>query len=129
MDVLITNNPLVEAKYTGKIPVEYIKGSMYELMIVVRDRVHGGCRLITHPMSGSVKPGETPFKSVLISDSPGFPGSPDQPDLGSLLMIEECLLSLSKFARNPIRECDLHDMQTVDLALIRPAIEKHLNVT
>lgn len=32
----------------------------------VRDRIHEGHLLLSHPLSGSVKPNETPYKSVMI---------------------------------------------------------------
>jgi len=62
-----------------------------------------------------VKPNETPFKSVGISDKPG-PGL----DADSLLLIEQAIAACKKFPiRYPVLSEKLrNDFQVVDLTLI-----------
>jgi len=118
MDILITNNPLAEAKYRDKYQVEFLDVSLAGTLIRVRDLVHKGHRLLTHPLSGSVKPNETPYKTVLLSGKPG------PADAQSVYMIEECLAAVRKFASKPIPERYLPDLQTVDLSLIDGALNR-----
>ena len=71
---LVTNNPLCRAVFTGICPVEFVAAdSCLSMLIRVRDMVYAGYRLYTHPLSGSVKPNETPYKSLLLSRSAGTP--------------------------------------------------------
>ena len=57
----------------------------------VRDRIHAGHLLLSHPLSGSVKPNETPYKSVMISRKAG------KLDERSLSIIEGAIRSCAKF--------------------------------
>ena len=70
--MVITNNPLVRSRLDDTHEVIYLELSYEELLKVVRDRIYEGHRLLTHPLSGSVKPKETPYKSVLISERKKF---------------------------------------------------------
>lgn len=120
--VLITNNPKVLED--GKIicPKEYIDGSYRDVLIAVRDRIHKGHTLLSHPLSGSVKPNETPYKSVLIGKEIG------SMDLDSLRIIEDSIAACDKFMKSPIKyghnnsEALLDDFSEVDYELIVGAL-------
>jgi len=112
VDILITNNPLVAAEYKGTSEVEYIDTDMIGLLTYVRDLVHKGHKLLTHPLTGSVKPNETPYKSILITKTAS------NPDVKSVSIIEESILTAQKFPPKEINEKYLKDMQMVDLSLI-----------
>ena len=60
--IVITNNPLVFEKLKDEHKVIYKEISYEEILKEARDRIHDGHRLLTHPLSGSVKPNETPYK-------------------------------------------------------------------
>ena len=60
--------------------------SFTDILKTVRDRVHKGHRLLTHPLSGSLKPGQTPYKSVVISAVRG-----ETTDYQSLSLIEDAI--------------------------------------
>ena len=122
-DILVTNNPLVEERFRGRLPVEYQDTPLLEVLIRARDHIHSGRRLLTHPLSGSVKPNETPYKSVLISGAGGTT------DMQSIHIIEECIQAVRRFAPKHISEQHLPDLQAIDLSLIRPAIDQHLGTT
>ena len=112
MEVLVTNNPLVKAQYKGEARVEFTDTDLLGVLIYVRNLIHKGHRLLTHPLSGSVKPNETFYKSVLITDLPG------EPDVKSVTIIEESILAAEKFPKRDFPEKYLHDMQVVDFSLI-----------
>ena len=122
-NIVVTNNPLVKAKYQDKVPLEYYDIGYLELLMKVRDKVHLGYKLLTHPLSSSVKPNETPYKTVIISEGSGL-------DSDSLLIIENSILTTKKFL-NDISVYNwedkiLEDFQVVDLSIIEPAINKIL---
>jgi len=82
--IVITNNPLVNNEIDGA--VYDGNASFVDILTAVRDKVHLGHRLLTHPLSGSVKPGQTPYKSVVITA-----GSEETTDYESVKLIEDAL--------------------------------------
>ena len=116
MGILVTNNPKVESQYKNMYQVEYLEVDLLGVLTHVRDYVHKGYKLLTHPLSGSIKPNESPYKSVLISDSPG------DTDAHSVIIIEESIQTAQKFPLKNIPEKHLHDLQTIDFTLIQSAL-------
>lgn len=88
---IITNNPLVREKLGEDHDVEFYECSYEDVLKKVKDEVYRGCRLLTHPLSGSVKPNETPYKSVMVSKKTG------EADLMGIEIIERAIASCSKF--------------------------------
>ena len=64
---IITNNPLVKEKLSFICHMEYDEIPHREILVRARDLVYAGHTLCTHPLAGSVKPGETPYRSVAVS--------------------------------------------------------------
>lgn len=98
-----------------------------EVMKTVRNYVHKGYKLLTHPLSGSVKPVETPFKSVAISVDP------TTLDMQSLTIIEDAIMMAEKFKRTENRletipESILDDFRLIDFGLIRSGLEGINNI-
>lgn len=121
--LLITNNEFVYEKYKNNIDTIYNKDLSYlDILKMTRDKIHLGHKLLTHPLSGSVKPNETPYKSLIISKEIG------ELDERGLKIIEESILVAKKFLNN--KETPnwskrvLEDFRTIDLSLISPVIEK-----
>jgi hypothetical protein len=56
--------------------------------------IHKGAKLITHPLMGSIKPNETPFRSIIVSEGEGT-----SLDIESLVIIESSIASAEKFQR------------------------------
>ena len=119
--IIITNNVKVMKETSNSLEKEYIDGSHKDVLIAVRDRIHKGHRLLTHPLSGSIKPNETPFKSVAISKVPG------ELDLESLDIIEK-VLGLTKFSKIPTtygntnKERILKDYSEIDYSILENAL-------
>lgn len=118
----MTNNPLVNKTLKDECEVRYISGTYEEILQAIRDRIHLGYRLMSHPLSGSVKPGETPYKSVMLSTYKG------RLDIKSLSMIESAIQSCKKFnfTKDSYDDRVLEDFQTVDLSLIKSGIDAAL---
>jgi len=120
--VLVTNNEAVQGKYGDRLHVEYLPNASYvETLEVVRDRIHAGHKLLTHPLSGSVKPNETPYKTVVLT------AAPQALDFDGVKIIEESIASAQKFIsgrRTPIwTEKVKADFRLVDCTIITTAIQ------
>ena len=67
-NIIVTNNKYVYEKYKDTIEIKYDEDFTYlDVLEYVRDKIHKGHKLMTHPLSGSVKPNETPYKTIMIS--------------------------------------------------------------
>lgn len=120
---IVTNNPLVEEKLEEFVMVKYLDVDYLGLLEAVRDMVHRGAILLTHPLSGSVKPNETPYKSVLLTQGPD-----KQTDLESIKLIESAILTAKKFMldkpdyESAFTERVRKDCQIIDYTLISSAL-------
>ena len=116
--LIVTNNPVVNERLSNKFEVKFIAGEYQEVLNVGRNLVHAGHELLTHPMAGSIKPNETPYKSILLTKRR------QSLDFQSLQIIEESIQVCEKFS-NYIREYPqevLTDFQQIDSSLIENAI-------
>ena len=118
--IILTNNAKVHEKYKDTYHVQYEECSYKEVLYKVRDHVHRGHELLTHPLSGSVKPNETPFKSILLDGKTG------EMNLDSLRIIEKSIETAEKFYYDDrkIDEEILKDFRTIDLSLVENVIKK-----
>lgn len=115
---IITNNPLVLKEIGSEYPVEYLDVSYEEILKRVRDYIYKGHALLSHPLSGSIKPNETPYKSVMVSEKAA------QTDFQSVEIIEKAIATCLKFAPRPVKYKPevYEDFQMVDRTLIESAI-------
>ena len=90
--IIITNNVMTKDKINKKFKIIFIEGELIEVLILTRDYIHKGHRLLTHPLMGSIKPNETPYKTVLISKANG-----ETIDMDSLIIIESSIHTTEKF--------------------------------
>ena len=117
-NVIVTNNPLVSEKRPGNIPVEYLETDYMGVLKAARDKIHSGAVLLTHPLYGSVKPGETPYRSLLIREGG------NKVDLQSLSLIEAAMETCRKFTERTglFGAGSVRDFQVVDLSLLMSAL-------
>lgn len=126
--VIVTNNKLVYEKYSdlsehkNLTDVTFLEDkSFLEVLEYVRDHVHMGHTLLTHPLTGSIKPYETPYKSVVISSKASTM------DMDSLSIIENAIEVTKKFMRDyrpkDLKEKHHNDFKLIDLSLIASGIE------
>lgn len=119
---LITNNPLVKKKYEQSVTLIFLEKSYLDVLCYVRDEIHKGHELLTHPLSGSIKPNETPYKSLLITSKA------KSLDYRSVTMIEDSIETTKKFfsirdRTQGLRNDLLLDFQEIDYHLIKGALE------
>lgn len=120
--IIITNNDKVYFKYKDSYEVVLLKDKSYtDVLYAVRDRIHEGCKLLTHPMAGSLKPNQTPYKSVMLEYTGG------RADAESVMLIENSIFAALKFLKfkSTPKWSDkiLSDFQTVDLSLIENVVK------
>ena len=115
---IITNNPLVKEKLEGRRNVEYMEITYEEIFKEVRNRIHAGYQLLSHPLSGSVKPNETPYKSIMMSTTKG------EMDASGLRLIENAIASCAKFQMKSDKyHADVYeDFQVIDWTLLESAL-------
>ena len=117
--VILTNNPMVAERLGDRYMVELVELSHLELLKLVRKRAHEGFKLLTHPLAGSVKPNETPYRSVLLTRKAGRPDAP------SVSMAEESVLTCEKFGKPKFSDMPQQmreDFQLIDFGLIEGAL-------
>lgn len=114
---IITNNPMfLNSEFNFN--TQFYNVSIEEIFRITSKRIHEGFCLLTHPLSGSVKPKETPYKSVVITNKKG------NIDLFSLKIIESSLECCNKFKFKTYKydENILKDFQLIDFELIKSSI-------
>ena len=120
--LIVTNNPMVRERYSQQYDLKYEETSFVGVLKQVRDLVHRGYRLLTHPLSGSIKPNETPYKPLLLEESTG------KIDEFSVRVIEEAVLTCDKFSQKkyPYKKDVTRDFQFVDLTLFESGLESDM---
>ncbi len=122
--IIITNNPLVKEKFASTYEIEFCRNTYIEILETVRDKIHLGHELLSHPLAGSIKPNETPYRTIIISKEK------NQLDMKSLSLIESAIATTRKFIENrPTpnwNDIALFDFQTVDLSLIENMLNNTL---
>ncbi|MDR2908499.1 MAG: GrdX family protein [Oscillospiraceae bacterium] len=113
---IITNNPMVMEKYPCVTTL--LDTSVEGVFRAARDEIHLGAALVNHPLSGSVKPNESPYKSLVLAGGGG------PVDFASLRLIEgakEVLDKLPPKNRRYSKET-LEDFMVIDLDLLNSAV-------
>lgn len=121
--LIVTNNSKCYDYYKDRYEVEYNPDWTYlEVLIRVRDLVHTGAQLITHPMAGSLKPNQTPFRSVVL----GSESMEDKEPWWDVTLVENSIDACQKFLRcRPLahwQQRALDDFKTLDVSFIEGAL-------
>ena len=119
---IITNNPLVHNELGKSFLIELIEGNHRDVLVLARDYIYEGHGLLTHPLAGSVKPNETPYKSIAITREK------QKLDLESVEIISNSIQVCEKFSLNPreYKEEGLEDLGQIDYSLILSAIKSSI---
>lgn len=119
--IIVTNNSLSYEVFKEKHEVVFIDGSLMDVFTATRNYIHMGYTLLTHPLSGSIKPNETPYKTIAISHE-----KQNELDLNSLTLIENSIETASKLLVNRQKkqwsESVLDDFRLIDFDLIKNAL-------
>ena len=121
--MIVSNNPRVAEKL---LTFEQECCDTYEqVLLCVRDKIHNGAKLLTHPLAGSVKPGESPYRSVAIRQCDG------DLDMMSLEIIESAIerfktMTTGSPQRNYTQSV-LDDFQLIDYNLLLTGCQSALS--
>ena len=119
--LILTNNPMVKEHLEGRgrFTVRFEpERSCREILVEARELVYAVHILYTHPLAGSVKPNENPYKSLIVSVEPhGF-------DADHAGLMANAIAVFDKF--RPIgwelEERILRDFQLIDYSLLCGAL-------
>jgi len=124
--IIVTNNIDVKSKYENDHKVIFVEGSYKDVLIKARDLIHEGRLLLTHPLMGSVKPNETPYRSIALGTQK------NAVDTDSVILISEAIETYDKFAKTMRKDRGLNtperllaDFRLIDLTLISSAVDFH----
>jgi len=119
--VIVTNNNKLINKYDD-INIQIIKEDTIEKIFEkTRDLIHKGFILISHPLAGSVKPYQNPYRSIILKKG-------DELDYQSLKNYENSYYKYQQFKSDKVNNSKLpekikDDYQTIDLTLIDSALK------
>ena len=121
-NIIITNNPKILEEISNKnIEISYFEQADFiEISYKARDFIHLGYKLLTHPIVSSIKPYETPYKTIVLAYNNG------EIDLESIELIENSIELLKNFLDKPRRKLTKNideDFKLIDYKLISEAIE------
>ena len=117
--LILTNNPLVVRCLEKWYAITYEDVGYRDILVKARDLVYLGHTLYTHPLSGSVKPNETPYKSVVVSKVP-HTFSPEQAEIMSnAVMAFDKFTPRKRVLSDKLRE----DFQLIDYTLLCGGID------
>lgn len=117
---ILTNNGLICDKFNNVLNVIFINGGYIDVLYEARNRIHSGSVLVSHPLMGSVKPNETPYRSIVLEDKKGAL------DFQSLSIIESSIESCKKLMQDrptpDWSERILEDFKFLDMKLLESAL-------
>ncbi len=119
--ILVTNNPKVKEKYENKNIDILFKESIEKIFKTVRDYIHEGSILVSHPLAGSVKPFQNPYRSIILREGNIL-------DFNSLKTYENSFEKYQQFRdkkkdKESLPDHILIDYQVIDLSLIESALQ------
>ena len=118
--LIISNNKLVNENLSTHVEVLFSEMTLLETMEKARDLIHKGYKLLTHPLSGSIKPNDTPNKSIALEKRLG------PVDFKTLeIMVLSIARTRSLLEQRAVPDCPeecLKDFRAIDLDLIRNAL-------
>ena len=112
---VVTNNPRLKDDETAI----FVEGGFRDVLVAVRDKVHSGYELISHPLFASSRMMFSPFRSILIGKKL------DAPDLRHIEIIESSIISYDVAMANRRRQPEHDDDYAyVDLMLYQAALDE-----
>jgi hypothetical protein len=114
--LIITNNPLVAEKYEN---VLWTDGSVEKTLIIVRDFIHQGYELVSHPLAASLRMLFSPYRSIIIDKKK------EKLNFEHAQIIEDSIIKYKKHM--DLRKTDektRDDYKKIDLLLLEAALSE-----
>ncbi len=109
--IIITNNPLATAG-DGETLV-FIEDKALEVLKRSRDYIHSGWKLITHPLTGNIKPSWIFFKTLYLEEGE----EEGAPDTLSLVLISDTIGLLERVGLEDLNPKIITDLMFIDWEL------------
>ena len=120
--ILVTNNDRAAEKWGESVDQVFMMDSYEAVLKKARDLIHRGHKLLTHPQASSLKPNQTPYRTILLYSETG------KSDAGDIRLIEEAIEAFNKWtAIKKVPKYDekiAYDYKTIDLSMIENVIPK-----
>ena len=118
---IISNNPRMK-DYPS---CTYVEGTVLDVLTAIRDKVHQGYKILSHPLSGNLPPSRRLFLTVVVS-KPLLQKEDRFLDLDSVKLIESVLELYKDSKASPALQNmkAIEDMQYLDEELIRPVLRQ-----
>ncbi|WP_287035395.1 GrdX family protein [Enterococcus sp.] len=122
--IIITNNPMVKEKINQACLLSFIDGSYGEVLVEVKQQIiEKHVVLLSHPLSGSIKPNETYYKTIFVTET-----TSQYIDTESLEYIESAIAVYEKFIKNKQRPnwslAVLKDFAFVDFYIAQSTLDR-----
>ena len=120
--IIITNNDRVYEKYKKEMQV-ILLDSYEDVLIKTRDMVYNRHILLTHPQASSLKPNQTPYRSVVV-----YPKG-EEDNMKDIVLIEKCIETYRQWqeiAPTPKNYAEkvANDFKRIDLSVIENIIPR-----
>ncbi len=114
--ILITNNDEVYKKYKDRVNCIFLE-EYGEVLIKVRDLVYNKHVLLTHPQASSLKPNQTPYRSIVV-----YPKD-EEDNMKDIMLIEKCIEVFNQWQSimptpKDYKENVAKDFKTIDLSVV-----------
>lgn len=114
--IIITNNNRVFEKYKNAMKV-LLLDTYEDVLLKTRDMIYDRHILLTHPQASSLKPNQTPYRSIVVYPGEGTDNTED------ILLIEKCeevFRQWQEISSTPEQYDDkiAEDFKTIDLSVI-----------
>lgn len=122
--IIVTNNPMVQEKLKDIRTIHFVEGSYGNVLDEVKKQIiDKHIRLLSHPLSGSIKPNETYYKTIFVTET-----TSQYIDIESLEYIESAIAVYEKFIKNKQRPdwslAVLKDFAFVDFYIAQSTLER-----
>lgn len=112
---IVSNNPLIKKEFDN---VYFIEGPFEDVLIKVRDLVHKGYKLISHPLNASIRMFSSPYRSIII-------GQQNQKNnYFHIEIIENSIVNYKKHIdKRKIDTKNIHDYALMDSELLKSTLK------
>lgn len=120
--IIVTNNDKVANKYADVTNIEMCE-TYEDVLLKTRDLVYNKHILLTHPQASSLKPNQTPYRSIIV-----YPKGEDD-NIKDVMMIDKCIQVYNEWQEispspEAYKERVANDFKTIDLSVIDNVIPR-----